>query len=311
VAASRIAYALLGPTASGKSRLAMALAERVPLEIVSLDSAQVYRGMDIGTAKPTREERARVPHHLIDVVDPAESYSAGRFRAEALAAVNGVLSRGKIPLLVGGTMLYYRTLVSGLDALPAADPSIRKAIDAEAARRGWHAMHEELKRIDPAAAGRIDPNDSQRIQRALEVWRMSGRTISSFHGESKSALPFALKTFALVPADRAALHRRIAERFDAMLAAGLVDELRMLREKYPLTADMPSMRAVGYRQAWQFLENEIDRAALREKGVAATRQLAKRQLTWMRSFTEAEVLSSTSPDLLEARLKAAFRLSPR
>jgi tRNA dimethylallyltransferase len=311
VAGSARAYCLLGPTASGKSRLALALAARLPVEIVSLDSAQVYRGMDIGTAKPTHEERARVPHHGIDLVDPDEPYSVGRWRVDAIRAVEDILGRGRIPLLVGGTMLYYRALVAGLDSLPPGNAELRRAIDREAAERGWPALHGELSKIDPAAARRIDPNDSQRIQRALEVWQVSGRTISSFHGESKTGPPFALKTFALIPGDRAALHRRIAERFDAMLAAGLVDEVRSLRKKYDLKAHLPSMRAVGYRQVWCYLEGEYGKAELREKGIAATRQLAKRQLTWLRSFGGIEVLPSASPDLFEAKLRAACRLAPR
>ena len=253
MAASGTAYVLLGPTASGKSRLAMELAARLPLELVSVDSAQIYRGMDIGTAKPSREERARVPHHLVDIVDPDEGYSAGRWRADAIRAVQEIFTKGRIPLLTGGTMLYYRALASGLDALPSADPAMRKQLDEEAASRGWPALHDELAKVDPQSAARIAPGDSQRIQRALEVWRLSGRTISSFHGGRRQELPFALKAFALVPENRAELHRRIAERFDAMLAAGLVEELRSLKKRYRLDAAMPSMRCVGYRQAWSYL----------------------------------------------------------
>jgi len=296
------AYALLGPTASGKSHLALELAGRLPLEIVSLDSAQVYRGMDIGTAKPSREERARVPHHLIDIRDPDEAYSAGRFRVDALRAAEDILARGRIPLLVGGTMLYYRALVSGLDALPAADLGTRAAIDAEAARLGWATMHAQLARVDPIAARRITPGDAQRIQRALEVWRLTGRPISSFQVAAAVPLPFALKTFAIMPADRAALHRRIAERFEAMLAAGLIDEVLALRSRYRLSANSPSMRAVGYRQVWSYLEGEHDRVALREKAVAATRQLAKRQMTWLRSFRDLVLFCEPDAAALAARL---------
>ena len=299
------AFVLLGPTASGKSRLALELAARLPLEIVSLDSTQVYRGMDIGTAKPSREERARVPHHVIDIVEPDEAYSAGRFRVDAVRAVQGILARGRIPLLVGGTMLYYRALVSGLDALPAADPATRAAIDAQAASRGWAALHAELAQVDPRAAQRIAPGDAQRIQRALEVWRLSGRPMSSLQTASAAPLPFALKTFAIVPADRAALHRRIAERFDAMLAAGLIEELTSLRARYRLSAELPSMRAVGYRQAWEFLAGACDRATLRDKAIAATRQLAKRQLTWLRSFRDIESLTEPDWNQLAARMTAA------
>jgi tRNA dimethylallyltransferase len=280
------AYALLGPTASGKSALALQLAARHPVEIVSLDSAQVYRGMDIGTAKPDAAERARVPHHLIDLVDPDESYSTGRWRTDAVRAILGILERGKIPLLVGGTMLYYRALVAGIDTLPQADPQVRAELDAEAARLGWPALHAQLEAVDPRSAHRISRNDAQRIQRALEVWRLTGKPLSTLQGTSKAALPFRLKGFAMIPREREALHARIAERFDAMLAAGLVDEVRALRARYRLSAGMPSMRAVGYRQAWDYLEGRTGEAAMRERAVAATRQLAKRQLTWLRSFPE-------------------------
>jgi len=285
VAARRpAAYALLGPTASGKSTLALALAARFPIEIVSVDSAQVYRGMDIGTAKPGADERRRVPHHLLDLVDPTAAYSAGRFREDAVHAVRDILARGRVPLLVGGTMLYYRALAHGLDALPPADASVRATLDAEAAERGWPALHAELSRVDPASAARIAPSDAQRVQRALEVWRTTGKPLSALHARAAPGLPFVLQAFAIVPEDRAELHRRIAARFDAMLRAGLVDELRALRARYPLDAAMPSMRAVGYRQAWRHLEGEIDAGTLRETGIAATRQLAKRQLTWLRSL---------------------------
>jgi tRNA dimethylallyltransferase len=298
----RTAFALLGPTASGKSALALALAARLPVEIVSMDSAQVYRGMDIGTAKPGAAERAQVPHHLIDIIDPDHSYSSGHWRTDAVHAVMGILQRGRIPLLVGGTMLYYRALVGGLDVLPQADPGLRAQIDAEAARRGWPALHAELETLDPRSARRIARNDAQRIQRALEVWRLTGKPLSALQGTAKHALPFRLKAFALVPEDRASLHERIAARFDAMLHAGLVDELRRLRGRYRISAGMPSMRTVGYRQAWQFLEGEIGAAELRERGVAATRQLAKRQLTWLRGFRDVERIE---PDA--ARLASAIQ----
>jgi tRNA dimethylallyltransferase len=296
------AYCLLGPTASGKSRLALELAARRPLEIVSLDSAQVYRGMDIGTAKPSPDERARVPHHLIDIADPDEAYSAGRFRIDAVRAVEGILARGRIPLVVGGTMLYYRALVSGLDAMPAADAAVRAALSAEAAARGWPALHADLAKVDPTAARRIPQNDAQRIQRALEVWRLTGKPISSFQTASATPLPFALEAFAIVPPDRAALHRRIAERFDAMLEGGLVEEVAALRERYRVTADSPSMRAVGYRQVWAHLEGEYDRVTLRDKAIAATRRLAKRQMTWLRSLRGFETFSSPDADALVERI---------
>ena len=296
----RTAFALLGPTASGKSTLALALAQKISLEIVSVDSAQVYRGMDIGTAKPTAAERRAVPHHLIDLLDPTEAYSAGRFRDDAIRITQEVLSRNRTPLLVGGTMLYYRALSQGLDALPPADPGIRAQIDAQAAAKGWPALHAELAAVDAATAARLKPGDSQRIQRALEVFRATGTPLSSLQSGAKTPLPFHLKAFALVPEDRSELHRRIAERFDAMLKAGLVEELKALRMKFELSADLPSMRCVGYRQAWQFLENSFDEKTLREKGLAATRRLAKRQLTWLRSLQGIEPASQ-----LEAALRQA------
>jgi tRNA dimethylallyltransferase len=291
------AFALLGPTASGKSRLAMALAERLPLEIVSMDSAQVYRDMDIGTAKPGAAERTRVPHHLIDVLDPDRSYSTGRWRTDAITAVKEILRKEKVPLIVGGTMLYYRALVGGLDALPQADPQVRAAIDAEAATRGWPALHAELERVDPKSARRISAGDTQRIQRALEVWRITGKPLSALQGATPGALPFTLKAFALVPADREALHARIAKRFDEMLKAGLTEEVKRLRSRYRLTLGMPSMRAVGYRQVWQYLEGELDERAMREQATAATRQLAKRQLTWLRSFIDVEPIADDAQRL--------------
>ena len=293
------AFALLGPTASGKSALALRLAEKHPLEIVSVDSAQVYRGMDIGTAKPGVIERARVPHHLIDLVDPNERYSAGQFRSDAIRVILEILGREKIPLLVGGTMLYYRTLVAGLDALPQANQKTREEIGVEAQRRGWPALHADLARVDPRAAARIMPNDAQRIQRALEVYRISGTAISSLQRGASEPLPFSIRGYALVP-ERAELHRRIEQRFDAMLRAGLIDELRQLKEKYPLDAELPSMRAVGYRQAWSFLAGEIDEKALREQGLAATRQLAKRQVTWLRSLPGLEPASTLAGALTPA-----------
>jgi tRNA dimethylallyltransferase len=277
------AYALLGPTASGKSRIALEAARTRPVEIVSMDSAQVYRGMDIGTAKPTAAERAAVPHHLIDLVNPDEAYSTGRWREDAIRAVQAILSHDRIPVIVGGTMLYYRALVGGLDALPSADPALRARIDGEAARRGWPAMHAELAKVDSAAAARIGVNDAQRIQRALEVWHLAGKPLSSLQGAAPAELPFTLRAFSISP-EREELKRRIAERFDAMLRAGLVDEVRELRRRYRLDPRAPSMRCVGYRQVCEYLDGEVDEAAMRDRAVAATRQLAKRQLTWMRSF---------------------------
>jgi tRNA dimethylallyltransferase len=298
---------LMGPTASGKSAVALELARRLPLEIVSVDSAQVYRGMDIGTAKPDRATQVSIAHHLIDIVDPDSTYSVARFRTDALAAIAAIRARGRSALLVGGTMLYFKALREGLSSLPGADAAIRAALDARAAVEGWPALHAELARLDAATAARLAPTDSQRIQRALEVHAIAGRPMSTFHGTRDGGdLPDAL-AFALVPSDRAALHRRIAERFDAMLGSGLVDELRALRERYELTSEVSSMRCVGYRQAWQFLDGEIDRAALRERGIAATRQLAKRQFTWLRA-TKATVLdpSSANLDAMVAAIVAAL-----
>ena len=290
---------LLGPTASGKSALALRIAERLQgaVEIVSVDSGQVYRGMDIGTAKPSAAERAAVPHHLIDLVEPVERYSAGRFRDDALQAIAGIHARGRRALLVGGTMLYYRALVQGLDDLPAAEPAIRLRIEQDAARLGWAALHARLAHADPVTAARLSPNDAQRIQRALEVLEVTGRPLSAQHTAPRAALPFALKAWALFPRERATLHARIAARFDAMLAAGLVEELRELRQRHPLEAGHASMRCVGYRQAWEFLEGRIDRPALRETGIAATRQLAKRQITWLRGLPGIGMLDPDAPDL--------------
>ena len=294
------AVLLMGPTASGKSALALSLAERLDVEIVSVDSAQIYRGMDIGTAKPDAATRARVAHHLIDIVDPSEAYSAARFRADALAAAAGIRARGRVPLFAGGTMLYFRALTEGLSALPQADPEVRGRIDARAAREGWPAMHAALARVDPATAARLSPADGQRIQRALEVHELTGAPLSALQGARDAATGLGpVVTIAIVPSDRAKLHASIADRFDAMLAAGLVDELRGLRARYALTPTLPSMRCVGYRQAWEFIDGQIDAPTLRAKGIAATRQLAKRQFTWLRA-TSAAVFDPTAPRLVEA-----------
>jgi tRNA dimethylallyltransferase len=284
----------MGPTGSGKSALAMALAERLNVEIVSVDSAQVYRGMDIGTAKPDASTRARVPHHLIDILDPVEAYSAARFRADALQAVAAIRSRGAIPLLVGGTMLYFKALLEGLSNLPSADPALRARLDARAATEGWGALHAELARVDPVTAGRLQPLDAQRIQRALEVHEIAGRPLSELQGAREPGTgPGPTIAVALMPSDRAALHRAIAARFDAMLAAGLVSEVAALRARHALTQETPSMRCVGYRQAWAFLDGRIDSATLRASGIAATRQLAKRQLTWLRAMPATAFEPST------------------
>ena len=281
----------MGPTASGKSAIALQLAQRLPVEIVSVDSAQVFRGMDVGTAKPSREERARVPHHLIDIIEPTDSYSAARFCQDAATLVESISARGRLPLLVGGTMLYFKALREGLSALPGAAPELRAQIEAEAAASGWPQMHAQLARVDPATAAHIEPNDSQRIQRALEVFRSSGVTMSSLIAESRiEPAPVRWLQIALVPSLRSVLHERIAARFASMLTAGLVEELAALRERHALNAALPSMRCVGYRQAWEYLEGRIDRAALRDRGIFATRQLAKRQLTWLRSMQGLEVV---------------------
>jgi len=285
------AILLMGPTAAGKSALALALAERLGGEIVSVDSAQVYRGLDVGTAKPDPATRARIPHHLIDVLDPTQTYSAARFAREALAAIADIRGRGRVPIVAGGTMLYFRALSEGLSALPAADPGVRAEIDSRAAREGWPALHAELARVDPLSAARLQPTDAQRIQRALEVWCVAGVALSALQGQRADAAATlgATLRIALVPSDRKRLHEAIARRFDAMLAAGLVDELRALRSRYALTPELPSMRCVGYRQAWEYLEGRIDAQALRARGIAATRQLAKRQFTWLRTTAVAAV----------------------
>jgi tRNA dimethylallyltransferase len=291
------AVLLMGPTASGKSALAMALAARFPVEIVSVDSAQVYRGMDIGTAKPDLAARARVAHHLIDVIDPTEAYSAARFRSDALRAIAGIRARGAVPLVVGGTMLYFKALREGLSALPPADRALRARISARARAQGWPALHAELSRVDPATGARLEVTDAQRIQRALEVYETTGTPLSELQGRrSGDGAAGETIAIALLPADRARLHRDIAARFDAMLAAGLVGELQALRARCALTPALPSMRCVGYRQAWEFLDGRIDAATLRANGIVATRQLAKRQLTWLRS-TEATVFESGSAGL--------------
>jgi tRNA dimethylallyltransferase len=302
------AIALAGPTASGKTALSFAIAREWDAEIVSVDSALVYRGMDIGTAKPSREERARVPHHLIDIRDPRESYSAAEFAADASRLVSEINARGRLALLVGGTMLYFKALFEGLDEMPPANPAIRAQIEADAAARGWPALHEVLAIRDPATAARIAPNDSQRIQRALEVLRTTGRPISSFHGQRDGAAALDIPLFSLEPQDRAWLHERIAQRFDAMLAAGFLDEVKALRARGDLDASLPSMRCVGYRQAWEALEGEMPMDELRDRGIFATRQLAKRQLTWLRGFDQRIVIACDAPDAEEQLLRKVREL---
>ncbi len=287
----------MGPTASGKSALAATLAGHFPVEIISVDSAQIYRGMDIGTAKPSVAERRSVPHHLIDIVDPTGSYSAAQFRSDAVRLISEIAARGRIPLLVGGTMLYFKALREGLSELPESDAAVRARIDAEAAERGWPALHAELAKIDAPTAARLKPSDAQRIQRALEIYGVAGKPMSRLLGRTKSALPFRLLELALVPSDRAELHRRIESRFDAMLERGLVEELRALRERHALWPGLPSMRCVGYRQAWQHLEGEFGRNELRDRGIFATRQLAKRQLTWLRAMKAVRSFDCLAEDL--------------
>ena len=299
------AILLIGPTASGKTALAFELATRFPCDIVSVDSAQVFRDMNVGTAKPDAATLARFPHRLIDLITPEQRYSAAQFRSDALHEMAAITAAGRIPLLVGGTMLYVKALREGLADLPQADADLRASIDAEAAARGWPALHGELARLDPDTAARLKPTDAQRIQRALEVLRLSGRTLGSFFAEQQaSALPWRCLTLALVPEDRGELHRRIAQRFDAMLKAGLVEEVLMLREKYQLDDSLPSMRCVGYRQVWDMLEGRLPRAELRDRGVFATRQFAKRQLTWLRSMDGLQVFDPLAADPTAAVLAA-------
>ena len=300
-----LAVALMGPTASGKTSLAMGWAQRLGAEIVSVDSALVYRGLDIGSAKPDAGMRASVPHHLVDVRDPHEAYSAAEFASDALAAMQAIHARGRVPILAGGTGLYFEALFDGLADMPAADPGLRAQLQAEAGQRGWAALHAELAAVDPAAGARIHANDPQRITRALEVYRLTGEAISDWQQRrERRQFPFRVLRLVLCPRDRGLLHERIAERFDAMLALGFLDEMRALRADSRLHADLPSMRAVGYRQAWQHLQGDTDAATFREQGIAATRQLAKRQLTWLRGRPELRWLD---PARDEPELEHAFR----
>jgi tRNA dimethylallyltransferase len=296
-----MAVAIMGPTASGKTASALAIACEYPIEIISVDSALVYREMDIGTAKPNAEELASVPHHLIDIIDPLESYSVMQFREDAIRLVAEIQARGRLPLLVGGTMMYFKGLVDGLDDLPTADAEVRARIDEEAARIGWPGMHAKLAALDPVTAARLAPNDAQRINRALEIIELSGKPMSELLAKrEKTELPFELVSFALEPSDRAVLHERIALRFDQMLGnsddTGIVAEVARLRARGDLSLNLPSMRCVGYRQSWEYLDGVYDRKQLRENGIVATRQLAKRQLTWLRSMPERIVIDCLSPD---------------
>lgn len=307
-----LAIALMGPTASGKTALALEWAQRLGGEIVSVDSALVYRGLDIGAAKPTREEQAAVPHHMLDLRDPWQPYSAAEFATDARKALQDIAARGRVPILAGGTGLYFHALLHGLSDMPEADADMRARIEAEAAVRGWADLHAELQRIDPEAAARIHATDAQRIQRALEVFRLSGRTISDWRRAALNAprLPFRVLKLVLAPQDRAVLHQRIERRFDAMLDAGFLDEVRRLRalpelQAHPRPLDLPALRAVGYRQAWEHLEGGYDAGEFRDRGVYATRQLAKRQLTWLRGELDARWFD---PQLQRDELEAALRL---
>lgn len=296
--AGRACLCITGPTACGKTDLALALARRVPLEVVSMDSAMVYRGLDIGTAKPSATTRASVPHHLIDILEPTESYSAGRFAEDAARSIAEIRARGRLPLLVGGTLLYLRALRDGLSALPLADAGVRAELDRDAAEQGWQALHERLGRVDPSAAARIAPSDRQRIQRALEVHALTGRPISELQRAGRRAEHGGIVVVALVPENRADLAARIEQRFDAMVTLGFVAEVERLRARGDLHPDLPSMRAVGYRQLWAYLDGQYGWEEARAKAIVATRQYAKRQLTWLRSEANCEVWPAHAPDLV-------------
>ncbi len=288
---------LAGPTASGKSAASLLIATHVPVEIISVDSALVYRGMDIGTAKPSRAEQASVPHHLIDIIDPAQSYSAAQFVQDATRLIAEIQARGKLPLLVGGTMLYFKALLDGIDDLPSAHPAVRAQLDAEASALGWPAMHTKLAAVDPVTAARLSPNDSQRIQRALEVYISTGKTLAAHHFIAQAAPKSIVNAplISLEPTDRAWLHQRIAQRFELMLQSGLLDEVKALRARGDLHLDLPSVRCVGYRQTWEMLDGVFPGSELHERCVAATRQLAKRQITWLRSMRERHIVPCDQP----------------
>jgi len=291
---------LMGPTASGKTEAAVSLVRQWPFDIVSVDSAMVYKGMDIGTAKPDAETLAQAPHRLIDFLDPAEPYSAARFRDDASAAIDDIHRAGRIPLLVGGTMLYYRALLQGLSDLPDADPTIRARLEAEGEAQGWDALHRRLAAVDPAAAQRIHPNDPQRIQRALEVHELTGRAMTELQANRQApTLPWPVWRVALMPAQRAWLHARIARRFQAMMESGLEEEVRALMRRGDLHLGLPALRAVGYRQVWEYLAGDYDRAEAERRGIVATRQLAKRQITWMRSEPDLSVIECDQPGVAE------------
>jgi tRNA dimethylallyltransferase len=294
---------LMGPTASGKTQLALELADTLPIEIISVDSALIYRDMDIGTAKPDKSTLQKYPHYLIDIRDAAESYSTADFCHDAHQLIDSIHQRNHIPLLVGGTMLYYRSLWQGLSPLPPADPAIRKDIDARAVQLGWQALHAELAKIDPIAAQRIHPNDPQRLQRALEVYYITGHSLTDILAQGNSnAIQHPMINFAIAPTNREILHQRIAQRFDSMLDQGFIEEVTCLRQRGDLSLALPSMRAVGYRQVWEYLDQQYDYSTMREKGIIATRQLAKRQFTWLRSFNDIIWLETGSLDLIKQAL---------
>ncbi len=293
----------MGPTASGKTDLAIALRQQLPVEVISVDSALIYRGMDIGTAKPSQAELERAPHRLIDILDPAESYSVMNFREDALREMAEITAQGRIPLLVGGTMLYYKSLLDGLSPLPSADPSIRAQIEAKAEQIGWSGLHHILSQIDPVAAERINPNDSQRINRALEVFYISGKTMTELTASQGEGIPYDIIQFAIAPQDRAVLHQRIEQRFHKMIDLGFEQEVRKLYERGDLSVDLPSIRCVGYRQMWEYLAGQISLDEAIFKGICATRQLAKRQITWLRGWTsELEWLDSLDPQASYAKM---------
>lgn len=294
----------MGPTASGKTALAVELVQRFPMEIISVDSALIYKSMDIGSAKPDAETLAKAPHRLIDFLDPSESYSAADFREDALKAMAEITAQGKIPLLVGGTMLYFKVLKEGIAKLPAADETIRAQLLLEAQEKGWPALHRELEQVDPESAARLNPNDAQRLQRALEVYRATGRSLTQWHKQQKTeTFPYEVVNIAVSPTDRAVLHDRIAQRFHEMLTQGFYDEVKALYNRGDLNPNMPSMRAVGYRQMWDCLDGKISYAEMEERGIIATRQLAKRQITWLRSWKDLHWLDSLDPNITEKVLK--------
>lgn len=287
---------IMGPTASGKTALAIALKQQLQrAELISVDSALVYRGMDIGTAKPDATELAAAPHFLLDIRDPAQSYSAADFRQDALELIAAIRQRGNTPILVGGTMLYFKALLQGISSLPAADPAVRAELEAEAAVKGWQAMHQQLAELDPVAAARIHPNDPQRINRALEVYRLTGQSLTALTAQQAEPLPYQVRQFAIAPTDRAELHRRIEQRFLQMLAQGFEQEVRQLYQRGDLHPDLPSIRCVGYRQMWDYLAGGVDYETMVSQGIAATRQLAKRQLTWLRSWPDLHWLKTEAP----------------